>query len=75
MYQDGTGVPKNEQEAVKWFTKAAEQGDADGQVWLGAMYLGGRGVPKNEQEAVKWLTKAAEQGNADAREALQRMGK
>jgi TPR repeat protein len=27
-YAYGEGVPKNEKEAVKWWTKAAEQGDA-----------------------------------------------
>ena len=29
MYEFGEGVPKNNAEAIKWFRKAAEQGDRD----------------------------------------------
>jgi len=29
MYSEGRGVVKNESEALKWFTLAAEQGDPD----------------------------------------------
>ena len=60
------GVAKDEKEAVKWFTKAAEQGDALGQRLLGWCYLNGTGVAKDEKEAVKWFTKSAEQGDAEA---------
>ncbi|MDP4855337.1 MAG: SEL1-like repeat protein, partial [Schleiferiaceae bacterium] len=28
MYANGQGVPKSDKEAVKWYRKAAEQGDA-----------------------------------------------
>ena len=28
MYKEGTGVPQNDTEAVKWFRKAAEQSDS-----------------------------------------------
>ncbi|MBQ7733902.1 MAG: SEL1-like repeat protein [Synergistaceae bacterium] len=31
MYYFGRGVAKNYSEAVKWFRKAAEQGDTDAQ--------------------------------------------
>jgi len=51
---------------VKWYRKAADQGDAGGQSNLGFMYAEGRGVAKDEAEAVKWYRKAAEQGNAPA---------
>ena len=33
-YAEGTGVEKNEQEAVKWYRKAAEWGDAAAQKHL-----------------------------------------
>ena len=56
----------NYTEAVKWFRKAAERGDADAQFMLGTFYENGEGVPQDYQEAVKWYRKAAEQGNADA---------
>ena len=56
----------NYTEAVKWFRKAAERGDADAQFMLGTFYENGEGVSQDYQEAVKWYRKAAEQGNADA---------
>jgi len=56
----------NEAEAVKWYRKAAEQGNAKAQVNLGVMYYEGKGVTQDYQEAVKWYRKAAEQGLAGA---------
>ena len=34
MYRHGRGVAKDEAEAVRWFRKAADQGDARGQQLL-----------------------------------------
>ena len=51
---------------MKWFQKAAEQGNADAQRLLGLCYYTGDGVEKDLSEAVKWTRKAAEQGNAKA---------
>ncbi len=48
----------------------AEQGSADGQVFLGVMYEYGQGVPKDLSEAVAWYRKAAEQGNASGQVSL-----
>lgn len=48
----------------------AEQGNAEGQTKLGAMYLSGSGIPQNDAEAVKWFRKAAEQGEARAQVVL-----
>lgn len=53
-------------EAVKWYRKAAAQGDAEAQNYLGTCYAQGEGVPKDMVEAVKWSRKAADQGYADA---------
>ncbi|KAF9155885.1 copper transport protein ctr1, partial [Actinomortierella ambigua] len=52
--------------AVKWFTRAAELGDASAQGSLGWMCDQGRGVDQSDVEAVKWYAKAAEQGNTNA---------
>jgi len=60
------GVVQDFKEAVKWFRKAAEQGNADAQYALGRAYHEGQGVDYNYTEAVKWLKKAAEQGQSDA---------
>ncbi len=43
---------------------AAEQGDADSQVFLGAAYERGKGVPQDYIEGARWLRLAAEQGAA-----------
>jgi len=51
MYANGTGVPKDEEEAVKWFRKAAEQGDAYAQVCLGLMYAKGTDGPRVVRES------------------------
>ena len=66
MYGTGQGVAKDEAEALKWYRKAAEQGDPGAQFNLGNMYADGRAVTKDEAEAVKWYRKAADQGYASA---------
>ena len=43
-YLSGTGVGKDEKEAVKWYTKSAEQGNARAQRNLGLCYYQGTGV-------------------------------
>ena len=58
-------MAKDATEGVKWFRKAAEQGNAEGQYNLGVRYLQGEGVAKDATEGVKWLRKAAEQGNTE----------
>ena len=70
MYANGSGVGKDEAEAVKWYRKAAEQGNAAAQNDLGVMYAKGSGVEKDEVEAFKWYQKAAEQGLASAQTNL-----
>ena len=57
-------------EALRWFRKAAEQGNADAPNNLGAMYYNGYGVRQDYAEAVKWYRQAADQGNADAQNNL-----
>jgi TPR repeat protein len=57
---------KNYADAVKWYRKAAEQGHAEAQYWLGRCYFDGRGITRDRAEAIKWWRKAAEQGHAGA---------
>jgi formylglycine-generating enzyme required for sulfatase activity len=66
MYEGGRGVAKDDEQAVFWYRKAAEQGNADAQYSVGWMYENGRGVANDDAQAVFWYRKAAEQGNADA---------
>ena len=62
MFADGRGVAKDEQQALQWYRKSADQGDRLGQTNLGIRYHAGRGVPIDEQQAAQWYRKAAEQG-------------
>ena len=55
----GQGVPQNYAEAVKWYRKAADQGDARAQFNLGIMYAKGEGVPQDYVQAHKWVNLAA----------------
>ena len=48
------------------YQKLAEQGNADGQNGLGAMYASGQGVKLDYAQAIEWYRKSAEQGNAKA---------
>ncbi|MEW6303972.1 MAG: tetratricopeptide repeat protein, partial [Verrucomicrobiota bacterium] len=64
----GSGVPKNHEEAAKWFLKAAQQGDADAQCQLGKMYAKGKGVKLDQVEAWKWFQLAEEQDHPHAQE-------
>jgi hypothetical protein len=70
MYANGDGVTKDNVEAVKWYRKASDQGDAEAQSLLGLMYANGDGVTKDSVEAVKWYRKASGQGNAMAQNNL-----
>jgi TPR repeat protein len=65
-YSNGQGVPQNYAEAMKWFRKAADQGNPRAQHNLGFMYANGEGVVNDLAEAVKWYRKAADQGYRDA---------
>ena len=56
-------------EAVKWFRKAAEQGDASAQTFLADCYLFGRGVAKDETEVLTWFRRAAKQDDYGAETA------
>jgi hypothetical protein len=51
MYEDGSGVPRDYTEAVKWYRLAAQQGDPDAQLNLGKMYELGNGVPRDYIQA------------------------
>jgi ankyrin repeat protein len=66
------GVATNQVEVVKWFRKAADQGNATAQHCLGVMYQRGEGVTKDLAEALKWYRMAAEQGDSGAQRDLGR---
>ena len=57
-YAEGDGVRQSWAEAVKWYQKAADQGNADAQYNLGFCYANGDGVRQNWAEAVKWYNRS-----------------
>ena len=56
----------NYEEAVKWYRKSADQGDASAQNKLGECYYYGHGVSQSYVNAIKWYQKSANQGYASA---------
>lgn len=69
-YEGRSGFPQDQTQAAKRYKKAAEQGHAQAQNWLGYCYHHGFGVTQSYDEAVEWYQKAAKQGNADAQNNL-----
>lgn len=61
MYQTGTTVVRSDEEAARWYAKAAEQGHAASQANLGAMYFDGKGVQVSSTRAVELYKKSAAQ--------------
>lgn len=73
-YKCGIGVVQDHASSVKWFRKAAEQGEGDAQFNLARLYGSevngvykpGRAVPANDVEALEWYQRSAEQGHTQA---------
>jgi TPR repeat protein len=65
------GLQKDDKKAVEWYRKAAEQGNAQAQTYLGMAFENGQGgIQKDDSKAVEWYRKAAEQNNSEAQFAL-----
>jgi uncharacterized protein len=65
-YEFGYGcVAQDSAEAMRLYSLAAAQGDADAQVGLGVMFENGQGVAQDRAEAIRWYRLAAEQGDGD----------
>lgn len=52
--------------AYRLWHRCAEEGSADAQLGMGAIYFYGYGRPKDLAEAARWYLKSAEQGSAKA---------
>ena len=68
--EEGMGVVKDVNEALKLYRFAADRGCANGQYNLAVCYEKGIGVQQNFFEAVKWYKPAAAQGIAQAQNML-----
>ena len=65
-YEDGKGVPRDDDRAAEWFRRSAEQDYAQAENSLGVMYAQGRGVQPDRAEAVRWYRQAAKHGLPEA---------
>jgi TPR repeat protein len=79
LYETGNGVPQDSQEAVFWYTRAADLGLQQAMLKLAVIYM--EGLPANEgiaavtpdpAQSVAWLEKAAALGNVAAMNQLGR---
>ena len=66
MYEEGRGVERDDVQAVAWYRRSAEQGEAQAQCNLGVMYKNGRGVPKDWKAAGHWLRAAIRSANTQS---------
>ena len=57
-------------EAIKYYSKAANLGYADAEYHLGRCYFYGTGVNQDINKCISWYTKAAQKGHGDAQYQL-----
>ena len=53
-----------------YYEKAADNGEANAQYYIGKLYYKGKGIEKDYKKAFEYLKKAAEQGHTMAQNAL-----
>jgi TPR repeat protein len=70
LFSKGKGVHQSEEEAFRWFLKAAEQDVQPACFNVATYYLKGIGVEQNTQQAILWYTKLADQGMIQAQTAI-----
>lgn len=64
LYAEGApGVERNYEEAAKWHLRAAENGHAESQNYIGFAFDKGVGVTQDSSKARTWYEYAAEQGH------------
>ncbi len=63
----------SEEEAAKWFMKAAELGHSAAEYNLGLCYYYGKGISQDRKKARAWLERAYEHGNEDAEGTIKKL--
>jgi ABC-type polysaccharide/polyol phosphate transport system ATPase subunit len=71
MYRDGYKTDKNETEAKKWFSVAADGGDVSAMVNLADLLM--KEEYKDEERIIDLYSLAADRGNKDAKNKLSRL--
>ena len=54
MYEKGQGVEKDSKESLKWYTEAAQRGQAEAQYILAGKYMTGQTVEEDFVKAYMW---------------------
>lgn len=62
MYEEGKGVPQNDETALSWLFKAAEKGNTEAPYDLARRFARGIGVPKDTAVAAEWYVEAESRG-------------
>jgi TPR repeat protein len=67
--EDAKAAIENEdfEKAFELLSPLAEEGNAEAQTCLGALYVNGQGVEKDDTKGLSWIMKAARQGYDQAR--------
>lgn len=74
MYANGDGIEQNDEQAVHWYTRAAEAGHDHAVVVLAEAYLkGSLGLSPDRDKALEWLERGIARGYEPARERLSRV--
>ena len=73
-YENGEGVPADVGRAIRLYCKAAAQGHADAQYYLGRVYSRDGQVKRDDALAAAWFGKAANQGHPQSRNLLRLIG-
>jgi len=67
MHKFGRGIRQDDEESLRWFSKAARRGNALAQNNVGFMHWMGWGVEANPQTALGWFHKAPDRGSLAAK--------
>ncbi len=73
MALEGDGGDQDVDEGVEWIRKAAQKGDRQAKLALGALYEDGIGMKQSNRNARVWYKKAADDGCKQAVKALRAM--
>ena len=75
FYDLGEMLPRDQEQAARWYHAAAEQGHAEAAANLARCFAMGEGLDPSDPMAFKWYSIAAELGNANAARYRERVAK
>lgn len=70
IFRTGAQIQRNDEEAFRWFEKAARGGDVQGMWALAVAYFKGEGTKADGSQGLYWLMRAADTGDVGMQFAL-----